>query len=138
MLRDATYLAAKAGPTGSFDISSDGVVTVHRPLDAELPAPARALLGDRITVTERQAWAGVTDDGSHQAELTVEIPGAPATITGRMVLSTAGPTCQLDITADIEVRVPVFGSMAESLIRDQLAAAVNHEESVAAGWLAAR
>jgi hypothetical protein len=141
MLGDPEFLKQKAASGGHAEVvvrNDQRTVTVSRVVTAELPTAARSLLGESVVLTETQRWAQQATDGSYTADLDVTVPGAPLTVSGQLELRPLPKGCTLEINVDISVRLAFIASMAEGLIRDQLAAAVTREEAVGAAWLAQR
>lgn len=141
MLGDESYLSAKVGAalSGDFTVDEDGIgrtVRIARTLAVDLPPTARALLGTEISLIETHTWGAADGVGERTADLGVDIAGAPITVTGALALRATATGGQVVVTADITVRVPLFSGMAESLIRDELARAINDEAELGRAWLA--
>ncbi|HET7326159.1 MAG TPA: DUF2505 domain-containing protein [Nocardioidaceae bacterium] len=103
-----------------------------------LPAPevAKKLVGDTIEVLQVEKWAGPAADGTRTAELTVEVPGKPASMRGTIVLAPGAAGATESFDGDVTVKVPVVGAKMEQQITGALIAAIEQEGKVGARWLA--
>jgi hypothetical protein len=137
MLADRGFREQVCEATGStrWEVSIDGgrvVVDQARPTRG-VPPFARTLVGDEIRIVRRETWA---DESS--ADLTVEVPGKPATFSGAITLGADGDRSVESVTGRITVRIPLVGGRLEGLVADVLRQAFEAEQRVGRAWLAAR
>ncbi|MGH3355506.1 MAG: DUF2505 domain-containing protein [Nocardioidaceae bacterium] len=143
MLCDEAFRTAVCKATGStsYDVAvsrdGDGAqVRVRRVLPAQVPDFAKKFVGDHIEVVQTERWGGPGPDGGRSADLKVEIPGKPGSVTGSVTLSpSAGGSREL-ITGDIKVSIPLVGRKLEGEVHRGITAAIKVEQRVGTKWLA--
>jgi len=145
VLSQEDFILAKCAATGSLSTqvsvikNRDGQVetlTSVRVLPADLPAPAKSLVGDTITVTETQVWSAPGPDGGRTATVTVKFSG-PMGFTGTLELA-ATQTGNTTITSrgKFTANVPFIGGKIEKVAAEQTQRYLSAEERVAGEWLA--
>ncbi|GAB3565421.1 DUF2505 domain-containing protein [Spelaeicoccus albus] len=145
MLADADFQAAVARATSaeSFDISSDGspdaafTLTIVRVMAADgLPAAARSLVGDRLTVRQTEKFAAPAGP-ERRAAITVTVDKAPVMVQGTETLrrQTSGVTEHL-LHLAVTSSMPFFGSTIEQAAAPVITRALELQESAARDWLA--
>jgi hypothetical protein len=147
MLSQEDFILAKCSATGSLSAEAsvaqvpiDGGETVTlistRVLPADLPGPARSLVGDTITVTETQIWTPPAPDGSRTATITVDF-SAPMTFSGTLHLSPGGQaTTTITTRGKFTASVPFIGGKIEKVAAEQTQRYLVAEERVGNEWLA--
>ncbi|MGH3446275.1 MAG: DUF2505 domain-containing protein, partial [Nocardioidaceae bacterium] len=92
----------------SVDQYDDGTasVTISRTLDADVPDFAKKLVGDHISIVQREEWGAATAQGDRTADLVVEVTGQPAKMTGTISLEADGDDAREHITGEVTVSVP--------------------------------
>lgn len=95
-----------------------------------LPSFAAKFVGETIQVIQNENWAG------HDAQVTVEIPGKPGSISGTFKLVESGGRTIQRVALDVTVRMPLVGGKLESLIADLFLTALKREERTGREWLA--
>lgn len=110
----------------------DVVVDQTRPTTG-VPAAAKKFVGDELRIVQRESWRS-----AREASLTVEIPGKPGRVDGRITLAGTGSGTTEIVTGAVRVKVPMIGGRLESLIVEVLAAALRTEMRVGRDWLAGR
>lgn len=109
--------------TGSLDSTVDVVpesltgsvrITTVRVLPADVPAAARSLVGETITVTESQVWSPAQPDGSRTARVEVSFTG-PLGFAGELTLRPTSSGCELVTRGRMKASVPLIGSTIESV-----------------------
>lgn len=138
------FILAKCAATGSLStqasVSEAGenqgqTLTSVRVLPADLPAPAKSLVGDTITVTETQAWSAPNPDGSRSATVTVEFSG-PMGFTGTLQLTPGqGGNTSITTRGTFTANVPFIGGKIEKVAAEQTQRYLVAEERVAGEWL---
>lgn len=123
----------------SYDVSvtpSPGGAEVR--VSRQMPAPeiARKFVGDTLEIVQVEHWGAAAADGSRTADLSVDIPGKPASMSGRIVLGPGGAGTTQSVSGDIKVKVPLVGAKLEKEIARALVAAIKEEGKVGARWLA--
>jgi len=139
MLRSESYLQAKCAdssdPTYSVIDQPQGcTITVQRTLTEDLPAIAKNLVGDHVTLLEVQSWA--TDINGITGDFTICVPNAPITVTAVAQLRAEEDSCVMNITGTISVAVPLFSGIAESFMREQMTEVLAREHAIGMTWLA--
>lgn len=121
------------------DEHDDGSATVHlhRVMPAELPDFIKKLVGDTIEVTQHEEWGLPDPAGRRTADLSLEIKGQPAKMTGKLTLADdhAGAT-QL-VEGDLKVSIPLLGRKIEPEIAKGIIHAVKVEQKTGREWLSA-
>lgn len=109
-LRDGAELQAR-------DVRPDGGVRVvnSRRLPDAVPGFLQKFLPSDGRVLETFDWGG-SDGETRHGTWTVEIPGAPATLGGRMRLEPTSTGSTYTIEGDVKVKVPLIGGKAETFI----------------------
>lgn len=95
-----------------------------------VPSFAKKLVGDRITISQRETWAS-----PEAATVTMSIPGKPGEIKGNIRLREAGGVTTEQVTLDIKVSMPLVGGKVEGLVADLLRKALEKENRVGREWL---
>ncbi|OBI84031.1 DUF2505 domain-containing protein [Mycobacterium sp. E740] len=90
--------------------------------------------GDLSFVRE-ETW-GPVNDGKAVATVRGSIPGAPAGLSGTAVLSPRGSGSRLELTVEVEVRVPLVGGKIENFIGSQLVNLLIAEQRFTTEWIA--
>ncbi len=145
VLAQEDFIVAKCAATGSLStqvkVSQDSDSDVHtltsiRVLPADLPGPAKSLVGDTITVTETQVWSAPGPDGGRTATVTVEFSG-PMGFTGTLELTpTQSGNTTITSRGTFTANVPFIGGKIEKVAAEQTQRYLSAEERVAGEWLA--
>jgi hypothetical protein len=137
MLSQEDFILAKCSATGSLSAEGETVTLIStRVLPADLPGPARSLVGDTITVTETQIWTPPAPDGSRTATITVDF-SAPMTFSGTLHLSPGGQaTTTITTRGKFTASVPFIGGKIEKVAAEQTQRYLVAEERVGNEWLA--
>lgn len=101
-----------------------------RVLPADLPGPAKSLVGDTITVTETQVWTSAEANGSRTAQVSVEFSG-PMKFEGRLQLTPTQTETTITTTGKFTASVPFIGGKIEKVAAEQTTRYLNAEERVA-------
>jgi len=144
LLAREDFILAKCAATGSLSTQATvgeagenqgQTLTSVRVLPADLPAPAKTLVGDTITVTETQVWSAPDSDGSRTATVTVEFSG-PMGFKGNLQLtpSLEGFT-SVTTRGTFTANVPFIGGKIEKVAAEQTQRYLAAEERVAGEWL---
>jgi len=144
MVTDPNYVVGKGEAQGALSVAAsvtevpDGgaVIESKRSLPAELPAFARALVGETVDLTETQSWSAAAADGSRTAELKVAFGASPVEVNGTMQLNPTSGGAEIVIDAEAKSSVPFIGGKVETLTRDQTLQAIAKEEAFASTWSA--
>ena len=142
MLSDTSYLDAKCAPaiSSSHTVTLEGQFTTiqvmrEMPLPANIPDIARSIVGETLKLTETQRW---DSSGQHPTgTLSIVVIQGTAEVNGSMSLSANGKKTILQVTADIMVRVPLFGASLERSISGSVESVLHEEEKIGQAWLAA-
>ncbi len=126
--------AAQHVVDGHVSISGSGtgaVVTVSQQQSMDrAPGFVQKVVGSTLSVISTETWTSATS-----ADLHVDLPGKPVTMTGKILLSeSAGVTTEtIDLT--VKVAMPLVGGKVEDLIATIFSKAYAKDESVGAEWL---
>jgi hypothetical protein len=113
-------------------------VRTTRVLPAEVPDFAKAMVGDTIEVSQLERWGAADPAGGRTAQLSLEIRGQPAGMTGSARLEpVAGGTREV-VVGEVSVRIPFMGRRFEPEIAKAIRAALAKEAEVGRRWLAER
>lgn len=142
LLRREDFILAKCEATGSMSTTASvevegdfsAIITNTRQLPADLPAPAKSLVGETITVTETQKWSPAEPDGSRQATVSVEFSG-PMKFEGNLRLAPSGSGSTITTTGKFTASVPFIGGKIEKVAAEQTARYLTAEEKIALQWL---
>ena len=145
LLRREDFILAKCEATGSMSTTASvevqpmeddlsAIITNTRQLPADLPAPAKSLVGDTITVTETQKWSSAEPDGSRQATVSVEFSG-PMKFEGNLRLAPSDSGSTITTAGKFTASVPFIGGKIEKVAADQTARYLAAEEKIAHQWL---
>jgi len=123
----------------SFEVSvtrkSEGAtVRVSRTMDA--PEVAKKFVGDTLEIVQVEEWGEPSADGGRTADLSLDIPGKPGSMRGKIELTASGGTVTESITGDIKVKIPIVGGKLEKEIARGVLAAIEEEGRVGKRWLA--
>ena len=86
-----------------------------------VPAAATAFVKPPLMVSDQRVWHGNT------AELTIVVEGQPVRIAGSIALQETDAGCTADFDCTIDADVPFIGAMVESMIKQELVAAIDRE-----------
>lgn len=86
-----------------------------------VPAAATAFVKPPLMVDDRRVWNGDT------AEVTIAVEGQPVRITGTIILDAVDVGCTVTVDCTIDADVPFIGVMVESMIKQELIAAIDRE-----------
>jgi hypothetical protein len=135
LFNDPDFIAGRLEDSGAADAkvmtvdsTADGVTIVTRqsiPASALPSMVASMIQGD--PATERiEEWHA--KDGNYEAEFSVIVKGAPASIKGTMTLSADGDGSILVVKGQAAVPIPLFGSKIEGVIVEQIGLLLASEE----------
>ncbi|MGQ0844683.1 MAG: DUF2505 domain-containing protein [Sporichthyaceae bacterium] len=127
-------LEASASVTAGAD--GGATIAVSRLLAIDLGGMLQKVIGDKIRIEETQTWLpGPLDADAREGALKAVIPGQPAGVNGRLVMSGAGAQTTIRLDAEIKVSVPMIGGKAESMIAEVLTKFLDKEEELGRAWL---
>jgi hypothetical protein len=113
------------------------VVRTTRVLPAQVPEPAKSLVGDTLEIVQTESWIAEPDgDGIRRADVDLQISKQPASMTGTVVLEPNGPGTRRTVNGEIRVRIPLLGRRIEPEIAKAIQAALDKELECARTHLA--
>lgn len=112
------------------------VLAVSRELPRGAPGFLERFLPRDGRVLQTDTWAAA-QDGSRRGTWTVEIPGAPAALSGSMRLEPHPEGSRYTLQGDVKVSVPLIGGKAERFIADLVVKLVDKEAALLTDALAA-
>jgi Protein of unknown function (DUF2505) len=111
------------------------VVTTQWLRADRLPGVVQQFHRGDLTLVREEAWSPISD-GQATATIKLAIPGAPATLTGNAVLSSAGAGSRLEFHATVDVNIPLVGGKIENFIGSQLVDLLIAEQRFTTVWIA--
>jgi hypothetical protein len=112
------------------------VVRTTRVLPADVPEPAKSLVGDTIEIAQAESWTAEPDgDGTRRAEVDLRISKQPASMTGTITLRPNGSGTRRTVIGDIRVRIPLLGRRIEPEIAKAIRAGLDKEHQCAHPYL---
>jgi hypothetical protein len=123
----------------SVSVRSEGdlvVITIVRVMPADVPPFVRRVVGDHIEIKQVEGWAVPEQVGQRTANLSLEIVGHPATMSGRIALAAVDDATRGTIEGDLRVSIPIFGGRLAEEMAKGFRFALAAEAAVAKDYLA--
>lgn len=138
MVTDQRYLerVCQASHAEAYAASVDGLTT-HTSRTLPAPEIAARFTGPTLTVQERIEWGEAGPDGSRTAAVTLNVPGQPVEMNGRLALTAGGPGSVIELTGELKVSIPLLGRKLEQSAAPAVLAGFDVQQKVGADWLAA-
>ncbi|MGV0850517.1 DUF2505 domain-containing protein [Mycolicibacterium phlei] len=141
--RDERYWLARLTDSGADDYALESIsfpdggvdVVTRQTLRADrLPGLVTQFHRGDLSFVREETWSALRDG---QATSTVKgsIPGAPASLAGTARLLPAGAGSRLELTVEVEVKVPLVGGKIENFIGGQLVDLVIAEQRFTTEWI---
>jgi hypothetical protein len=110
LARPATpQIAVTGAPPGPFTVS----IRAQLPA-SELPTQARHLVPGALDVRQVAQWEAVSDDGTRQGSVALDIVGVPLKLSGHAVLAPLEDSeCELRYAIDLTSSIPLLGTRIE-------------------------
>lgn len=128
---EATLDSITSGADGGVDVVTTQTMRADR-----LPGVVAQFHRGDLSFVREEVWTPVRD-GKATATVKGTIPGAPATLSGTVVLSPTGSGSRLEFTATVEVRIPLVGGKVESFVGAQLVGLLAAEQNFTTAWIKA-
>lgn len=128
---EATLDSITSGADGGVDVVTTQTMRADR-----LPGVVAQFHRGDLSFVREEVWTPVRD-GKATATVKGTIPGAPATLSGTVVLSPTGSGSRLEFTATVEVRIPLVGGKVESFVGGQLVGLLAAEQDFTTAWIKA-
>lgn len=148
MLADPAYVerkvAASRPVSSAVDVqgTADAAFTVatQRALATDdLPPAVQNLIGRTIEIRLVEKWGTPGADGARRGTIDLDVVGKPASATGTVTLTAAGPNeTVLTYEGNVEARVPLVGRKIEEQAVQQVQTVLDLEQAVGSAWLAER
>jgi hypothetical protein len=126
---EATLDSMTVGPDGVID-----VITTQTLWSSRLPGLVAQFHHGVLSFVREETWSPV-NDGQAGATVRGSIPGAPATLSGTATLASREAGSHLDLTATVEVRIPLVGGKVENFIGSQLVELLIAEQRFTSEWI---
>lgn len=128
-------------PTIQTEAGSTDVTTLRQlPLD-KVPSAFRSFVGDG-QVQQIDIWAvgtsGPGDTDPIAGDWRASVGTAPATINGSHSIAGTPEGCHYEITTNVSVKIPFFGSKVEEQIMGYLEYLIGKEQAYLSEWVADR
>jgi hypothetical protein len=142
---DEQYWLSRLADSGADDYSLDSlivdgngidVVTTQRLRADRLPAVVTQFHRGDLALVREENWSPI-NGGQATATISLNIIGAPATLSGSAVLVPAksGNSSRLDFKATVQVNVPLVGGKIENFIGSQLMDLLIQEQRFTTVWI---
>jgi hypothetical protein len=143
--RDEQYWVARLADSGADDywldsmaVDGDGgidVVTTQTLRSDRLPGVVTQFHRGDLSFVREEAWTPIRD-GQATATVKGSIRGAPATLSGTAVLTSANSGgSRVQFTVTVEVNIPLVGGKIENFIGSQLADLLIAEQRFTTAWI---
>ena len=96
-----------------------------------VPSFARKFAGETTRAVQTEEWAD-----SSGGTISIETPGKPTSINGRLSLSESGGRTTETLDVEVKVKVPLLGGKLESLMADLVAKGMDREHGAGVAYLA--
>jgi Protein of unknown function (DUF2505) len=126
----ATLDAMSVRADGSVEVLTTQVLRSDR-----LPALATQFHPGDVHIVRDEKWSAITG-GEARAEVAGNIPGAPASLSGKAVLAPTDAGSRLEFTVTIEVNIPLVGGKIETFMGAKLAELIAAEQRFTTMWIA--
>lgn len=97
---------------------------------AGVPSFAKRIVGETTRAIQTEEWTDPTE-----ATLTVETPGKPAELSGRLTLTESGTSTVETFEGEARAKVPLIGGKLESLLADLFTKGMDKEHAAGVAWL---
>ncbi|GAB2547436.1 DUF2505 domain-containing protein [Brachybacterium huguangmaarense] len=119
---------------GAFTTTTELTMPTDR-----VPDMMRRFVGQTVTVRETQRWQASGPDGARDGEISFEIVGAPASMTGRTRLAPAGEDAStITIDGELVAKVPLLGRRIEQAAIPYVSEVLGLESTSAAAYARSR
>jgi uncharacterized protein YndB with AHSA1/START domain len=95
-----------------------------------VPGFAKKIAGESTRAIQTEEWV----DGL-SATITVQTPGKPTEISGRLTLTETGTTTVERFEGEAKAKVPLIGGKLEALVSDLFKAGMDKEHAAGVAWL---
>ena len=131
-------IGGKGAAIVEYSGSGDEVsIRLRQGVDADkLPGAVRAILKGDLVVERSERWG--LEGGTHVATGGATISGVPGDIRSRTRLDAAAAGCELVVTAEVKVGIPLIGGKLEGVIAEQVGKLLAAESEFTGKWLAER
>ncbi|MDP5227305.1 MULTISPECIES: DUF2505 domain-containing protein [Arthrobacter] len=118
------------------DTSAAFTATVVRTVPTtRLPDIARKVVGETLTVTQREAWTAPETDGSRQADIQVSIAGAPVSAKAVQKLVSVDGQTRIDVEGEVTSSIPFLGGKIAGAAEPMVGKALNLQAQQVQSWL---
>jgi hypothetical protein len=126
----ATLDSMTTHPDGSVEIRTTQGVGQDR-----IPGWVFQFYRGDINIVREEKWSPIGGGEAH-AEISGDIPGAPASVSGEAVLRPTEKGSRLEFQLTVEVNIPLVGGKIETFIGGLLAQLVAAEQRSTVEWIA--
>lgn len=136
MLHDPAFREQVAARTGALSCQAayggGKLLVTEEQAVAGVPSFAKRFVGESTKVIHTELW----DDAGTSATITLDTPGKPTRIVGRITLAEADGATTHAYDLDVTASVPLVGGRLEKLVAELTTAGLVTEGQVGAEWLA--
>lgn len=123
-----------SGGATAYDVTVDGRRTVSR-RTLRAPDMAKAFTGATITIVEAITWSEPKPDGTVVGDLTLDVDGQPAKMTGTVTVAPGGAGTTVTISGDLKVNIPLLGKKLEKAAAPAIYDGIKVQQDVGNRWL---
>lgn len=128
------------GTLESFKVDGDvagafSTTSVRTLPTTRLPEIARKFVGERLTVTQLEAWEAPAADGSRQSSISLKIAGAPLDVSAVQRLIADGGGTRVELDGNVTSSVPFLGGKIADAAEPMVGKALNLQSQQAQAWL---
>jgi len=128
------------GTLESFAIDGDtagafNTTTVRTIPTTRMPDIARKFVGERLKVTQLEAWEAPAADGSRQSKISLKVSGAPLDVNAVQRLVSDGGNTRIELEGDVTSSVPFLGGKIADAAEPMVGKALNLQSQQAQAWL---
>ncbi len=135
IITDQSFREEAADADGALErditVTSNSVggdtVTILRKMPAAMPDFIKKLTGETVKVKQIEEWSGPDSAGNRTANVSVNIIGQPAEMTGTATLDGSRPDASFVIEGDVKVKIPFLGKKIEPEVVKAITSSLRHE-----------
>lgn len=113
-------------------------VRVRRVLPAKVPDAFKRFVGHTLPVVQTERWGPMHADGSRTADVTIEVEGKPARMTGTTTLAPTPSGSIQQMQGALRASVPLLGRRIEEAAARPIRRGFEIEGELGRQWLAAQ
>ncbi len=141
MISEKAYWEGKYSELGAsniawstFDAAADKLtVSSTREVDANVPAVAKKIIGEKAVVTQTEKWRKAA--GNLECNIEITTKGAPGGTNGTMIVKSSGSGSAWSADLEIKVSIPLLGKKLEGMMLEETEANFKKEKIYNDQWI---